>query len=155
MTAKTKRRRPDEGPAHQTFPSVSTGDPAIARGAAIEIARILDDDKCDDIVVLDVSKLSQVSDYLVLASGTSDRQMRSAGDDAAEIAASHGFPAYRRSVDDRTTWIVLDCIDVVVHVFEPNTRAHYDLEMLWGDAERVAWERPAGQRDRASVRRGA
>lgn len=108
---------------------------------AIAIARALHDDKCTDVQVLDVSGLSSVSDYIVLASGTSDRQMHAASKNAAEVAEKMGYPPYRRSVDDRTTWVVLDCIDVIAHVFEPNTRAHYDLEMLWGDAGRVAWER--------------
>ncbi len=116
---------------------------------------MLSDDKCDEIVVLDVQGLSQVSDYLVIASGTSDRQMRSAGDNAAELAETLGYPVYRRSIDDRTTWVLLDCVDVVIHIFEPNTRAHYDLEMLWGDAPRLEWERPghAHSRDMAGLGR--
>ncbi len=106
------------------------------------MARVLHDDKCSDVVVLDVTGLSSVSDFIVLASGTSDRQMHSAGKNAAEAAEKLGYPPFRRNVDDRTTWVVLDCIDVIAHIFEPNTRAHYDLEMLWGDAPRIAWERP-------------
>ena len=46
------------------------------------------------------------------------------------------------SADDRASWLLADFVDVIVHVFEPNTRAHYDLEMLWGDAPRLEWERP-------------
>jgi len=126
-----------------------------AREAAVEIARVLHDDKCSDIVVLDVTGLSHVSDYLVIASGTSDRQMQSSGSDAGQIAAKHGYPSYRRSTDDRTTWVLIDCVDVVVHIFEPNTRAHYDLEMLWGDAPHIEWERPEQvSRDRAGLGKG-
>jgi ribosome-associated protein len=141
------RHDADDPRSHAPEPSTraavrTPADTAPARAGAIEIARALDDSKCHDIVVLDVTGLSPVSDFLVIASGTSDRQMRSAGDDAADAAELHGFPVHRRSTDERTTWIVLDCIDVVVHVFEPNTRAHYDLEMLWGDAPSVEWERP-------------
>jgi ribosome-associated protein len=122
-------------------------DPAVTRAAAVEVARSLFDDKCDDVVVLDVTGLSHVTDFVIIASGTSDRQMHSAATNAAEVAERHGFGVYRRSDDERTTWIVLDCVDIVVHVFEPNTRAHYDLEMMWGDAPRVEWERP-GQKNR-------
>jgi ribosome-associated protein len=126
-----------------------------AREVAIEIARVLHDDKCSDIVVLDVTGLSHVSDYLVIGSGTSDRQMQSAGADAGAAAAKLGYNAYRRSTDDRTTWVLVDCVDVVVHILEPNTRAHYDLEMLWGDAPRIEWERPDQMsRDRAGLGKG-
>lgn len=139
----------EELTAKQADPSAAppATDPALTRAAAIEVARSLFDDKCEEIVVLDVSGLSQVSDYVIIASGTSDRQMRSAATNAAEVAERFGCPVYRRSEDDRATWIVLDCVDVVAHVFEPNTRAHYDLEMMWGDAPRVEWERP-GQKNR-------
>ena len=122
-------------------------DPAVTRAAAVDVARSLFDDKCEDVVVLDVTGASHVTDFVVIASGTSDRQMRSAATNAADAAERHGFGVYRRSDDERTTWIVLDCVDIVVHVFAHNTRAHYDLEMMWGDAPRVEWERP-GQKNR-------
>jgi ribosome-associated protein len=121
---------------------VSQSDPKKVRAFAVDAARLLSDNKCQDIVLLDVTSLSQVSDYLVIASGTSDRQMRSTADDVIELAEKQGSSAFRKDVDDRTTWIVVDFVDVVVHIFEPNTRAHYDLEMLWQDAPRLEWERP-------------
>jgi ribosome-associated protein len=132
----------ETGETHQRFASVTQSDPKAVRAFALDAARMLSDNKCQDIVLLDVTSLSQMSDYLVIASGTSDRQMRSSADDVAELAAKHGNSAFRKDVDDRTTWIVVDFVDVVVHIFEPNTRAHYDLEMLWQDAPRVEWERP-------------
>jgi ribosome-associated protein len=128
---------------HQRFPTRSVADPAVTRAFAIDAARMLADDRCEDVLCLDVRSLSQVSDFIIVATGTSDRQMRSAADDVAKLAQQIGYGLFRRSQDDRATWIVLDCVDVVVHVFEPNTRAHYDLEMLWGDAERVEWRRPS------------
>lgn len=128
---------------HQRFPTRSVSDPAQIRQLAIDAARLLSDDKCEDVLCLDVRSLSQLSDYIIIGTGTSDRQMRSAADDIDDLARSHNYPIFKRSQDDRATWIVLDCVDVVVHIFEPNTRAHYDLEMLWGDAERVDWSRPA------------
>jgi ribosome-associated protein len=83
-----------------------------------------------------------MTDFLVIGSGTSDRQMRSVLQHVEELGAKTGNPAVRVSVDERSTWILADFVDVMVHLFEPNTRAHYDLEMLWGDCERVSWERP-------------
>lgn len=139
-------------PAAPILSGVKRSDPEATRAAAIEIARILSDDRCEDIIVVDVRGLTTVSDFLVIASGTSDRQMSSSADDAAEVAERLGFAVYRRNADARTTWVVLDCVDLVVHVFEPNTRAHYDLEMLWGEAPRVEWERlDQRRRDRAGL----
>lgn len=128
------------------------GDVEAARQFAISAARLLKDDRCEDIIVLDVSGVSQITDFVVIASGTSDRQMRSSADDVKELAETSGFGVFRHSVDARTTWYVLDCVDVVVHIFEPTTRLHYDLEMLWGDVPRVEWERPGDKnRDLAGL----
>lgn len=117
-------------------------DPALVRAFAIEAARLLSDDKCTDVLVLDVSSLSPVSDMIVLGTGTSDRQMRSVLDHVREMGESRGFPAFRTSRDERATWLLADFVDVVVHLFEPAARDHYDLETLWGDAPRVDWSRP-------------
>ncbi len=114
-----------------------------AREIAIEAARSLHDDKCLDVLVLDVSGLSQVTDFLVIASGTSSRQMASALDHVVELAREHDMPVFGTSTDNDGEWFLADLVDVVVHVFEPNTRAHYDLEMMWGDAEQVPWKRSA------------
>jgi ribosome-associated protein len=114
---------------------------AKAREFAIEAARLVSDDKCTDVVVVDVRGLSAVSDFLVIGSGTSDRQMRSVLHHVAELGNGRGFHMVRSSKDDRATWLLADFVDVVVHLFEPNTRAHYDLETMWGDAPRLTWER--------------
>lgn len=123
-----------------------------ARTLAIECARLVRDDKCEEVQLLDVRGLSQVTDYLIIASGTSERQMRSVLQHVDELGGKHGYSSYRSHSDDRSTWLLLDFVDVVVHLFEPNTRAHYDLETLWGDAPRVEWERPDQmKRDRAGL----
>jgi ribosome-associated protein len=124
--------------------------PPRAQEFAIDAARLLSDDKCHDIAVLDLRGLSQVTDFIVIASGTSDRQMRSSIKNVEELGSTRAFAVFRSSSDDRASWLLADFVDVIVHVFEPNTRAHYDLEMLWGDAPRLDWEkerpkpRPAG-----------
>ena len=110
---------------------------------AVECARLLADDKCDHVVLLDVRGLSQLTDYIVIGSGRSDRQMAATLDHACELGETMGHACLRTSTDDRTTWLLADFADVMVHLFEPGTREHYDLEMLWGDAERPAWRRTA------------
>jgi ribosome-associated protein len=124
--------------------AVTRSDPdaqARARALATAIATALDEANCEDIVVLDVRDLSQVADYFVIASGTSERQMRTAGRKAEETAEELGESVFRSHSDAATTWVALDLVDVVVHIFEPTARGHYDLEMLWGDADRVEWPR--------------
>lgn len=119
---------------------------------SIELARLFFDDKCTDVVLLDIRGLSQIADFLVIASGTSDRQMRSVIMHVEELGAKLGHQMVRSNCDDRSTWLLADFVDVIVHVFEPNTRAHYDLEMLWGDAKRPRWEREGQEvRNRAGL----
>lgn len=134
------------------FAARTTSDPAATREFAVQAAMCLRDEKCEHLVVLDVSKISQVTDYIVIGTGTSDRQMRGALSHLNEYAQGQGFPAYHRSADERGTWVLADFVDVVAHLFEPNARAHYDLEMLWGDAPRV--EIPDGPGPIARQQRG-
>ena len=120
---------------------------------AIEMARSLSDDKCEKIVLLDVAGLSPVTDYIIIASGTSDRQMNAVLDHAMELADEAGMPAVRQARDENSTWLLADFVDVVLHLFEPNTRAHYDVESLYPDATEVRWERPDQvDRNRAGLR---
>src|SRR5262249_9792743 len=92
-----------------------------------------------DISVFDLRGLSPMWDYLVIASGASERQMRTAIDKATQAAEELGQSTFGPRRDRSPTWMVLDFIDVVVHVFEPITRANYDLEILWGAAPRADW----------------
>ncbi len=112
------------------------------RQFAIDAARLLHDLHCQDVMLLDVRGLSDVTDYVLIASGTSDRQIKSVAGDVEKLAKGHDMHRYGRDVDDGSTWLVLDFIDMIVHFFEPVTRAHYDLEMMWGDAPQIPWQRP-------------
>ena len=93
---------------------------------------------------MDVRGLSQVCDYVLIGSGTSDRQMKAVAAELEELGEEHGSKVYRSSRDDGGTWIVVDFVDLVAHLFEPNQRAYYDLETLWSDAERIDWKRLDG-----------
>jgi len=118
-----------------------------ARALAIEMARMLADDKCEKIEVLDVAGLSPVTDYIIIASGTSDRQMNAVLDHAMELASASGMAAVRQARDENSTWLLADFVDVVLPLFEPNPRAHYDVESLYPEADHVQWAR-ADQVDR-------
>ncbi len=109
---------------------------------AIESARLMTDLHCENVIVLDVHKLSQVTKYIVIGNGTSDRQMYSVAEDVADYGKDNGHPVFRSSHERSSNWIVIDFVDVIVHIFEPNTRAYYDLESLWIDAVELSWKRP-------------
>lgn len=143
------RKKAAEAPATE-LAAAPTRNPA--QEFAIEAARLLHDDKCTEVVLLDVRGRSQVTDFIVIGTGTSDRQMHSVLMHAKDMGEKLGFPAWRVDTDERGMWLLLDAAGVVIHLFEPNTRAHYDLETLWGDAPRLEWERADQvQRDRARL----
>lgn len=98
--------------------------------------------RCHSVVVLDVRGLSPVTDYFVLATGTSARQMRTVADDIEEMAEKLGHVPTARSGYEGSTWLLADFIDVIVHIFSDEARQYYDLDNLWGDAKRVEWQLP-------------
>ena len=110
-----------------------------AREAAALCARIADERKADDIIVLDLNGISPVADYFVIASGVTARQLKAISRDIEkEMKARH---ATRLGVEGFTEghWILLDYGDLIVHLFLKDLREFYDLEMLWGDAPAVEW----------------
>ncbi len=111
-----------------------------AKTLALDAAKLAHDRHCTDIVVLDLRGKSPATDYFVIATGTSDRQMRSVADDIAEIARAQGHQRFGRAGYDQGRWILLDYIDVVFHIFDREYRDFYDLELLWGDAEKLKWQ---------------
>ena len=89
------------------------------------------------LVVLDLRKSASFTDFFLIASGTNTRQVRAIADAVIESLAAKGAkPAYVEGYD-RSEWILLDYFDFIVHIFAPETRTFYDLERLWGNAERV------------------
>lgn len=112
-----------------------------AKAFAIEAARLMNDLKCEQTMVIDVKGLSKVTDYIVIATGTSQRQMYSVGEDVAELAESMGHPVFRSNQERSSNWVVIDCVDVTLHLLEENMRAFYDLETLWIEGERLPWQR--------------
>ena len=108
---------------------------------AVEAALIAQDDNAEGILVLDLRGVSPVTDYFVIATGTSDRQIRTMADDIAKYGKSVGQRVWRVAGLERADWVVLDFVDVVVHLFEDYQRNHYDLELIWGESPRVDWRR--------------
>ncbi len=108
-----------------------------ARDFALAAARIAAGRHCSDIVVLDLKGKSPATDYFVIATGTSDRQMRAVADEISEEARKGGLQRFGRAGYEQARWILLDYVDVVIHIFDSEYRDYYDLELLWGDAKRL------------------
>ncbi|WP_461481022.1 ribosome silencing factor [Porticoccus sp.] len=87
--------------------------------------------KGKDIVTLDVSDLTDVMDHIVVASGTSNRQVKALADNVVEEAKKAGFRPIGVEGMDTSEWVLVDYGDIVVHVMLPATRQFYDLEKLW------------------------
>jgi ribosome-associated protein len=108
-----------------------------AKDFAVTAAKAAAERHCSDIVVLDLTGKSPATDYFVIATGTSDRQMRTVADEICEAGRRSRFERFGRAGYEQARWILLDFIDVVVHIFDSEYRDYYDLELLWGDAERL------------------
>lgn len=99
------------------------------------------DSRCHSVVVLDVTGISPICDFFIIATGTSARQMRSVADDIAELGEKKSLSPISQSGEESATWILVDCVDVLVHLFSEEGRQYYDLDNLWGDAKPVKWEK--------------
>ncbi|MBS0951819.1 ribosome silencing factor [Lactiplantibacillus plantarum] len=93
-----------------------------------------DDKHADDIVALDVAEVSLMADYFVILSADSKRQVQAIADNIVDFVRKAGSDV--KSVEGRTAgeWVLIDAGDVIVHVFQKDARAHYNLEKLWSDA---------------------
>jgi ribosome-associated protein len=104
---------------------------------ALAAAKVAAERHCRDIVVLNLKGKSPATDYFVIATGTSDRQMRTVADEICVAAREQGLQRFGRAGYEQARWILLDFIDVVIHIFDAEYRDYYDLDLLWGDAERL------------------
>ncbi len=109
-----------------------------ARKLALLCREYADNKKAENVVVLDVRQISSVTEYFVIASGTSEPHLRAVLDEVHDkLREEHDVKP--RAVDGttRAAWVVLDYFDVIVHIMREDVRERYDLEALWGDAPRV------------------
>ena len=95
----------------------------------------LEDIKGFDISVMDVRKLTNITNYMIVASATSSRQAKAMGDNVREKMKEKGYDIRGTEGEKEGEWVLVDLNDIVVHIMVPATRAYYNLEQLWGDAE--------------------
>jgi ribosome-associated protein len=109
-----------------------------SRKLALLCREMADNKKAEDIVILDVRELSSVTDYFVIAGGTSEPHLRAIVDEITDrLREDHDVRPNAIDGTLKAAWVVLDYFDVIVHVMRQDVRERYDLETLWGDAPRV------------------
>ncbi len=104
---------------------------------AMKVAVIdaLDDIKGFDITTMDVRKLTNMTSYMIVASATSSRQAKAMGDNVRSKLKEKGYEIRGTEGEKDGEWVLVDLNEIVVHIMVPATRAYYNLEQLWGDAE--------------------
>lgn len=100
---------------------------------ALLAAKVLDNKKADDIVVIDIAAKSSFADYLVIASGNSERQVNTLVDEVEDQFAKEGLLAKSIEGKQNSGWILMDFGDIIVNVFTRETREKYNIEKVWGD----------------------
>jgi ribosome-associated protein len=113
---------------------------------AVRAARAAADKQGRDVLVLQVGELIAITDYFVIVSGSTDRQVRAIAEAIEEELRNAGVKPVRREGERDLRWLLLDYADIVVHVFLEEDRAYYELERLWRDAPNVHWEQPRARR---------
>ncbi len=107
---------------------------------AFEIARIIDDRKGHDIAILDLRGISDIAEFFVVATGDNNRMVDAIVDEIENRLRPAGVFAYAIEGREDNTWDLMDFGSVIVHVFQPEARAFYRLERLWGDAPHLEYE---------------
>ena len=102
-----------------------------------EVVSVLSEKKTKDLTVIDISKESSIADYYVIISCKSNMQVRALLEFIEEKMEEKGIYAQRKDGTKEGIWTILDYASVIVHIFEENTRKHFDLEKLWDNGENI------------------
>ena len=113
----------------------------VAADQAILCARVAEDNKGQNILVLDLRALTPLFDYFILVTGASRRQIHTITEEIDDALRGEGEQRLSIQGYQTSRWVVQDYGDIVVHVFDAEARAYYALEELWADAKRVDWQR--------------
>ena len=111
-----------------------------SREMAKKICDALADKKGEDIKVINISEVTVLADYFIIASGTNRNQVQAMADNVEEILAKEGMEPKHIEGYQSGNWILLDYQDVIVHIFDQENRLFYDLERIWRDGKSIAVE---------------
>ena len=102
--------------------------------------------KAEDVMLLDLRKITTMTDFFVICTGGSDTQVRAIADAVIDGCKNDGVEIHHVEGLDSPSWVLIDTIDIVVHIFRSETRKYYQLELLWGDAdiEKFSYEEALG-----------
>lgn len=101
------------------------------------VIEALEDKKADNIRILDISEISPLADYFIIASGTNRNQVQALSDNVEESLGKAGYKSGKVEGYNSANWILLDFRDIVVHIFDEENRGFYNLERLWTDGKPV------------------
>jgi ribosome-associated protein len=120
----------------------------LAARSSLELAalcaKVAEDFRGGDTVVLDLTGVTPIFDYFVITTGASQRQMRALGDEIARTLRDHGSTRLGVEGETSSPWILYDYGDIVLHVMTADARSMYELEELWGGATKVDWRKITG-----------
>ncbi|RJR33261.1 MAG: ribosome silencing factor [Desulfobacteraceae bacterium] len=117
---------------------------------ALLCLKIIQERKAIDPVLFDVREFTSITDYFLITSGSSNRQVQTISKHIVRRMREEGFKVYGMEGEQQGHWVLIDYNDVVIHVFYQPVREFYDLEGLWVEAPRVKPEEPSGQGERVS-----
>ncbi|HYN99721.1 MAG TPA: ribosome silencing factor [Actinomycetota bacterium] len=111
-----------------------------SRSKALIAAQAASAKKAADILILEVEPLIGITDYFVICSGNTERQVKTIADEVMRQMLENGIKTYRREGEKDNRWVLLDYLDIVVHIFHAEEREFYGIERLWRDANTVPFE---------------
>jgi len=106
------------------------------------IVELIFNKKGYDVKILDLRKLTTITDYFIICSGDSDTQVKAIADEVDKQMRSEGVRSWHTEGYRTLNWVLIDFVDIVVHVFKKESREYYNLEKLWGDAPMISAEDP-------------
>ena len=109
----------------------------LSRNIALEIARVINEKKGQNIKVLDIQSLSTIADYFVIANGTSTRQVKALVDIIEDRMKEIGIDIHHKEGYHNGRWILIDFLSVIVHIFLEEERDFYNIDRVWKDATQV------------------
>lgn len=109
--------------------------PKITKRTAVSVKGLLEEKKAKDVVILDVRKITSISDFFIICTGNSKIHLQAISEFVKEKMKKKKFKLYGEEGEKESGWILLDYGNIIIHIFQEEERKYYQLEKLWGDAK--------------------